>query len=52
MLRSLLPGSLGHAGELVRMAMTCDSDDVVGIAFAPESAYTQTPGPRAGEPLR
>jgi len=42
---------LGFAWALGATLLACPSDDIVGIRFTPAEAYSQTPGPRAGEPL-
>ena len=41
-------GKLGHPRDLVRLLMTCESDDLVAVTFTPSAAFSQTPGPRAG----
>jgi len=44
-------GAIGHAPIFVRAMLAHRLDDVVAIGFAPEQAFDQTPGPRAGAPL-
>ena len=36
---------------LIRQLLFCPPADIVGISFTPTEAYSQTPGPKAGEPL-
>jgi len=43
---------LGYDETLLRTLFMIPSADLVAIRFAPCEAYSQTPGPRAGEPLR
>ena len=43
--------SLGYPAQFVRSLLAHDPDDIVAIQFTPSSAFSQTPGPRAGEPL-
>jgi hypothetical protein len=43
---------LGYGDEYCAFFAGHDAEDVVAIAFAPEQAFVQTPGPGAGEPLR
>ena len=42
---------VGYAPELTRAMLANRLDDVVAVRFAPEQAFDQTPGPRAGTPL-
>jgi hypothetical protein len=44
-------GKLGHPRDLVRLLMTCESDDLVAVTFTPSAAFSQTPGPRAGHAI-
>ena len=48
--RQLAP--LGFEEIQVRTLLSYPSADIVGISFTPSEAYSQTPGPKAGEPLR
>lgn len=48
--RQLAP--LGHRDMLVRMLLTRPASDLVRLSFTPAEAFSQTPGPNAGEPLR
>ncbi len=41
----------GHTEEMVRALLACPVDDLVVVHFTPTSAFSQTPGPHAGEPL-
>ena len=43
---------LGFPAPLVRSLLHCADDDVVAISFTPTAAYDQSPGPRAGAPLK
>lgn len=42
---------LGFPEAMGATLLACPSSDIVGIRFAPGEAYSQTPGPKAGEPL-
>jgi hypothetical protein len=42
---------VGYAPPLTRAMLAHQLEDVVAIAFSPEQAFDQTPGPRAGEVL-
>ncbi|HJV85108.1 MAG TPA: hypothetical protein VJ698_06500 [Noviherbaspirillum sp.] len=48
--RQLAP--IGHRDSLVRMLLSRPASDLVRLDFTPTEAYSQTPGPRAGEPLQ
>ena len=43
---------LGFAAPVVRSLLDFPDDDIVSIAFTPTAAYDQSPGPRAGAPLK
>ncbi|HJV82823.1 hypothetical protein [Noviherbaspirillum sp.] len=43
---------LGHAEVLVGTLLTRPSADIVSLSFTPYAAFSQTPGPKAGEPLQ
>lgn len=43
---------LGYDEILIRTLLSYPSADIVGLSFTPSEAFSQTPGPRAGEPLR
>ncbi|RZI42724.1 hypothetical protein EGT07_12065 [Herbaspirillum sp. HC18] len=45
-------GPLGYDELLINTLLSFPPADVVSIVFTPCEAYSQTPGPRAGEPLR
>ena len=47
--QALLP--LGFAEMPIRTLLSCAASDIVGIRFTAEEAYSQTPGPKAGERL-
>jgi hypothetical protein len=42
---------LGYSEDLMRAIVWSDPKDLVSLTFTPVSAFIQTPGPRAGEPL-
>ena len=42
----------GHSEAFVRKLLSMAPGDVVAIAFTPSAAFLQTPGPKAGSPLR
>ena len=42
---------LGYAEQMLRTAVQADPADVLAIRFTPDSAFAQTPGPRAGARL-
>jgi hypothetical protein len=42
----------GFPADMVEAMLTCPDDELVAIVFTPSAAFSQTPGPRAGEPLR
>ena len=41
----------GMAEDMVRALFAYSVDDLVAVVYSPSAAYTQTPGPKAGEPL-
>jgi hypothetical protein len=43
---------LGFPAPLVRSLLCCADDDIVAIGFTPTAAFDQSPGPRAGAPLK
>jgi hypothetical protein len=43
---------LGFREEAIRTLLAFTPEDIVGITFTPTSAFIQTPGLSAGEPLR
>ncbi len=43
---------LGYEPRLVRTFLACAPDDIVALTFTPREAFSQTPGPHAGEPLK
>ena len=43
---------LGFPAPLVRSLLCCADEDIVAIGFTPTAAFDQSPGPRAGAPLR
>lgn len=43
---------IGFAKPFVHSLLDCEPVDLVCISFVPCVAYSQTPGPKAGEPLR
>lgn len=48
--KELLP--LGFNELPIRAFLACAAEDLVRISFSPCAAYTQTPGPHAGQPLQ
>ncbi|MGO4380302.1 hypothetical protein [Pseudoduganella sp. RAF53_2] len=44
-------GAIGFREEMVRMLLSCPPNELVGLSFRPQQAFTQTPGPNAGKPL-
>ena len=43
---------LGYPEPLIRMLLWYAPNDVAAVDFTPDHAYQQTPGPRAGTPLK
>jgi hypothetical protein len=43
---------LGYHGALARALLRLDADDLAVLSFTPSAAFSQTPGPGAGAPLR
>lgn len=41
----------GYAESLIRAFLACAPDDLTAVAFTVCAAFSQTPGPQAGEPL-
>ncbi|HCY63942.1 MAG TPA: hypothetical protein DHV59_14160 [Oxalobacteraceae bacterium] len=48
--RELLP--LGFDEGPIYAFLDCDAGDILRISFSPCAAFTQTPGPHAGQPLQ
>lgn len=42
---------LGYAREVGQRLLACEPDELVALRFVPESAFDQTPGPKAGAPV-
>jgi hypothetical protein len=42
---------VGYSAEMARAMLAHRLEDVVAVTFAPELAFDQTPGPKAGAPL-
>ena len=42
---------VGYGPEFAAAMLSAPLEDVVAVQFTPESAFDQTPGPRAGNPL-
>ena len=42
---------VGYGPEFAAAMLSAPLEDVVAVQFTPESAFAQTPGPRAGNPL-
>lgn len=47
--REVLP--LGMQEDVVRCVLSCSADDLVTVVYSPCAAFSQTPGPKAGEPI-
>lgn len=45
-------GLVGYDAAYVAAMLSAPADDLVAVEFSPESAFDQTPGPRAGAPLQ
>jgi hypothetical protein len=43
---------LGFDAALIRTLLSYPPQDIVAVAFTPAEAFSQTPGPHAGEPLK
>ena len=43
--------AIGYGPEFARALLACEPGDLVAVRFAPESAFDQTPGPKAGAPI-
>jgi hypothetical protein len=43
---------LGYSPPTIRTMLAYRPDDLVAVSFTPAQAFSQTPGPGAGEPLR
>lgn len=41
----------GYPAAVIRAFLTCAPDDLVAVQFTIAAAFSQTPGPQAGEPL-
>jgi hypothetical protein len=44
--------AIGYDEPMIRAVYQCEAGDAIAIAFTPDAAFAQTPGPRAGQPLR
>jgi hypothetical protein len=44
-------GAIGFPEHMVRLLLSCPPDELVGLSFRPQEAFSQTPGPNAGKPL-
>ncbi len=44
-------GPLGLEEHVVRAVFACADDDLVTVIYSPTAAFSQTPGPKAGEAL-
>jgi hypothetical protein len=44
--------ALGYSDTVFRALLWADPADLVAVTFSPSAAFDQTPGPRAGAPLR
>lgn len=45
-------GRIGFSPDFAAAMLAHRFEDLSAIAFAPEQAFDQTPGPQAGQPLR
>ena len=45
-------GRIGFSPDFAAAMLAHRLDDLSAVTFAPEQAFDQTPGPRAGQPLR
>jgi hypothetical protein len=45
-------GCMGYPEPLTRAMLACPADELVAVSFTPTAAFLQTPGPRAGTPLK
>jgi len=45
-------GQVGYGPDYVAAMLAAPPHDLVAVEFTPESAFDQTPGPRAGTPLQ
>jgi hypothetical protein len=43
--------ALGFSEAVVRAFLSCPDEDLLTVRFSPVAAFSQTPGPHAGEPL-
>ncbi|MGB4063753.1 MAG: hypothetical protein WBK19_08010 [Azonexus sp.] len=41
----------GMQENMIRALFACTVDDLVTVVYSPSAAFTQTPGPKAGDPL-
>jgi hypothetical protein len=48
--KELVP--LGYEAAMIRTFLAIPSADVVALSFAPDAAFSQTPGPGAGQTLK
>lgn len=44
--------ALGHPAHLIGAMLDCPDEDIVAIRFTPDAAFSQTPGPQAGQALK
>ncbi|HVL58369.1 MAG TPA: hypothetical protein VM491_17865 [Burkholderiaceae bacterium] len=44
--------SVGFGGGFAQMLTRCEPGHLMAIAFTPDEAYVQTPGPQAGQPIQ
>lgn len=45
-------GAIGHREHLVRAMLGSPAGELASVTFTPMAAFAQTPGPRAGAPLK
>jgi hypothetical protein len=44
-------GELGYPRDLIEALLFCEPDDLAAVTFSPSAAFSQTPGPRAGQAI-
>jgi len=44
-------GDMGYPRHLIEALVDCQPDDLASVIFTPSAAFSQTPGPRAGQAI-
>ena len=44
-------GNLGYPRDLIATLLACEPGDLAAVTFTPSAAFSQTPGPHAGQPI-